>query len=186
VFRRAGSVALQCAAGVLFVQDRIHRHRRERLIAKADGSGGRHRRPAAPLSAGEMRTPLHTTLAIGTFVWALIYFPIESYVSWAVGGLLRFHFFIDLLGILLLCLGALSAWRAEPRSPAVLAAAWGWTAANFWRGTMERFWTVGRGGTLYAGSIELWLGPALTSMAILMLGASLWLAWRDQLDERRF
>ena len=82
------------------MQDLIHRHRRERLIAKADASAGRHRRPPAPASTGETRTQLHTTLAIGTFIWTLVYLPIETYVSWAVGGLLRFHFLIDLLGIL--------------------------------------------------------------------------------------
>lgn len=134
--------------------------------------------------AAETRTALHTTLAIGTFIWTLVYLPIETYVSWAVGGLLRFHFLVDLLGILLLLAGAMSAWRAAPRSPALLSAAWAWTAANFWRGTMERFFTVGRGGTLYAGPIELWLGPVLTGVAILMLGASLWLGLRDEVDER--
>lgn len=118
-------------------------------------------------------------MAIFTLLWALIYLPIETYGSWKVGGLVRFAYLIDVIGIGLLLAGSFAAWRAHPVACTLLAGAWAWTSANFWRGTMERFWTVAQGGTLVAGRAELWLGPILTGVAILAFIASLGLSIRE-------
>ncbi len=164
------------------MQDLVHSHRRQRLVAHRVRPR-EHRSPSPSPEAGPPTGPrtsgiLRTTLAAATLVGVLIYLPIEVYTSWKLGALLRFAFLIDLVGIGLLSAGGLGVWRNRPVGPGLLVAGWAWTSANFWRATMERYATVAQGGTLYAGEIELWLGPGVTGVAMLALGASLRLALR--------
>jgi hypothetical protein len=118
-------------------------------------------------------------LAAVTLLWVLVYLPLEVYASWDLGALLRFAFLIDIVGIALLTAAAAAAFRRHYSAPTLLVAGWAWTSANFWRATMERYWAAAQGATLYAGEIELWLGPGLTGLAMLLLGLSLTLSFRQ-------
>jgi hypothetical protein len=87
---------------------------------------------------------------------------------------------MNVLGMGLMLWGAVSARAGRSFAPGLLTAGWSWTAATFWRATSDRFWWVSSGGALYAGRIELWLGPAFTALALAGLAGSLVLVLRPQ------
>jgi hypothetical protein len=162
------------------VQELVHSHRRERLIglkheAAVAQQSRRRRSPVEKKPATPAREPRPTMLAVFTLVWVGVYLPIEVYSSWLAGGLLRFTFLIDLIGIVLLAAGGLSGWRAARMASGWLTAGWAWTGANFWRGTMERFAAANEGRALFFGEAELWLGPVLTAIAMAATAAALFL-----------
>lgn len=108
-----------------------------------------------------------------TITWLVVYVPLETYVSAIGAGVFTFGYLIDVVGMVLMAAGVLAARRTPP-DYGILAAGWAWTSANFWRGTMERYWAVEQGRSLQFGSGELIAGPILTAMAMAALGASLW------------
>jgi len=108
-----------------------------------------------------------------TIAWLCVYVPLETFASIAGAGLVTFGYFIDVVGMVLMAAGVASA-RRNPPSYVVLAAGWAWTSANFWRGTMERYWAVEQGRSLQFGPNELVVGPVLTGLAVAALAATLW------------
>lgn len=114
-----------------------------------------------------------------TIVWLCVYVPLETYASAIGAGVFTFGYLIDVVGMVLMAIGVMDARRSPP-AYATLAAGWAWTSANFWRGTMERYWTVEQGRSLQFGSGELIVGPILTALAMAALAATLWRAKRRQ------
>ncbi len=108
-----------------------------------------------------------------TITWLCVYVPLETFASIAGAGLFTFGYLIDVVGMVLMTAGVVFA-RRQPPSYVVLAAGWAWTSANFWRGTMERYWAVDQGRSLQFGPNELVVGPILTGLAIAALGCTLW------------
>lgn len=111
-----------------------------------------------------------------TFVWLLIYAPLETFVTVSIagiGGLIYSAYIMNVLGMALMLLGALFGKRGRAVAPGVLTAGWSWTAATFWRATSDRFSFTAIGGSLYFGRIELWLAPILAALACVGLAASL-------------
>lgn len=118
-----------------------------------------------------------------TVLWLCVYFSLETYASLARGGVLSFGYLIDLVGMLLMAAGVLMARSRRPGAFSLLSAGWAWTSANFWRGTMERFRVASPPGqSLQFGAVELWLGPALTLLAMCALLASLRASLRSHTD----
>jgi len=118
-----------------------------------------------------------------TFAWLLVYVPLETYVTLSIAGLrglVYASYVMNVVGMGLMLWGAVSARRGQPSAPGLLTAGWSWTAATFWRATSDRFWWISRGGTLYAGTIELWLGPIFTALAVMGLAGSLILVLKPQ------
>lgn len=114
-----------------------------------------------------------------TILWLGVYFPLETFASLRGAGVFTFSYLIDLVGMGLLAAGVVGTHRRRPLGHGLLVAGWAWTSANFWRGTTERFWTVADGRHLQFGSIELWLGPLVTAIAILAMAASIAATRRD-------
>ena len=69
--------------------------------------------------------------------------------------------------MVLLLSGALHSLRARPRSaPGLLCGAYGWTAANGWRATFDRWSHLADGGTLDYGTGELSVVACATAVAV--------------------
>jgi hypothetical protein len=83
--------------------------------------------------------------------------------------------------MVLMLAGARRSLRARPRpAPALLAAAYGWAAANGWRATSLRAFEVAEGGTLDHGTGELWAVATATAIALACLALSLVLVVRAE------
>ena len=108
-----------------------------------------------------------------TIVWLCVYIPLETYASAMGHGVFTFGYLIDVVGMVLMATGVIAARRTPP-AYTVLATGGAWTSANFWRATMERYWTVQQGRALQFGSGELIVGPVLTGLALTALVATLW------------
>ena len=111
-----------------------------------------------------------------TLVALAVYFPLETYVTWSIAGLSGFlysSYLANVLGMALMLWAATAARRGRPEGPGLLAAGWSWTAATFWRATSDRYWLSSLGMPLYAGPVELWLAPIVTSIAVAAVVASL-------------
>ena len=111
-----------------------------------------------------------------TLVALAVYFPLETYVTWSIAGLSGFlysSYVANVLGMALMLWAAIAARRGRPAGPGLLAAGWSWTAATFWRATSDRYWLSSLGMPLYAGPVELWLAPIVTSIAVAAVVASL-------------
>jgi hypothetical protein len=163
------------------MQDLVHRHRRERLIAvKASAAEERaHRNAGRPtLTPDPPREHVLTALVVFTAAFGGVYFLIETYLSAVGSGLVRFGYLVDLFGIVLLMSGAVAGWRGRTSARATLTAGWAWTAANFWRATMDRYASVAEGPSPYPASLGLWLGPLLTAVAIVVMAAAVWVTAR--------
>lgn len=126
--------------------------------------------------------------ALVGFTWlsAVIYLPIETYLSWREPLLLELSgYLVDVLGISLSLWGAECLRARRPHGAGLLAAGWAWTTATLWRGTNLRYFFAGRGDQLGFGPIELWLGPVFTIAAAAALVASLVLLIRRSGGSRR-
>jgi hypothetical protein len=134
--------------------------------------------------AGLSETPKLTAMvAAYTLTWVVVYFPLETFVTWSIAGPRGFmnpSYVENIVGMGLMLWGAVSAKRGRPFAPGLLTTGWSWTAATFWRATADRFWWVSLGYDLFAGRIELWLGPILTALAVIGLSGSLVLVFRSQ------
>lgn len=118
-----------------------------------------------------------------TLVFAVVFAPIETIVSWKY-GLLSPYYLVDALGIVLLFWGAMRSIRRRcTSSPSVMTVGWAWMSANFWRAAMERDLKFQQGGTLDLGEHEIRLAVAITALAILCMATGIWLmTQRDKRD----
>lgn len=117
-------------------------------------------------------------LAYFTLGFCALYLPIETFASWRYGLLSPFYL-VDLIAIVLLVWGALRSLGARPeRRPAILCAAYGWTAANAWRSAIGRIYEVRGGGRLDFGAPELWIVLISTVLILGCFSVSLLLVAR--------
>lgn len=117
-----------------------------------------------------------------TFLWLLIYAPLETFVTFShagLRGLLYGSYLANVSGMALMCLGA--SWGAKRKAvaPGVLTAGWSWTAATFWRATNDRFRWAAISGPFYFGRLEPWYGVILTVLACIGLAMSLRLVFQE-------
>lgn len=118
---------------------------------------------------------IETALSGFTLGMLVIYVPVETWTSLRYGLLSPFYI-VDLIGMVLLFVGSIVSLRARPiPSPALLCAAYGWTAASAWRATFGRVLELRRGGELYYGSAELWAVSIGTVIALLAFAVLLYL-----------
>ena len=116
-----------------------------------------------------------TKLCWFTLFVLAIYAPVETWTSLR-NGLLNPFYLVDLIAIVLLFAGAIRSLRARPSvSPALLCAAYGWTAANAWRATFDRIVELERGGQLVYGTSELWAVGIGMVLALVCFALSLFL-----------
>lgn len=124
-----------------------------------------------------------TRLAYFTLAVLIPYVPIETWTSWP-HSLLHPMYLVDVVAMVLLFVAARRSLRIRPRTaPALLAAAWGWAAANGWRATSWRALEVTSGGTLELGRIELWVTGFATVIALACFALSLFLVVRIESRE---
>jgi hypothetical protein len=127
---------------------------------------------------------VETFLARFTVAFVALYFPVETFASWRY-GLLNPFYIVDLIAMILLGWGALRSLRAAPRrSPAVLCAAYGWTAANAWRSTTLRIYEVRGGARLDYGDTEYWIVIISTLLILACFALSLWLVAQAREETR--
>jgi hypothetical protein len=126
---------------------------------------------------------LETGLARVTLAMLIIYVPAETWVSLAEGLLSPFYI-IDAIAMALLLYGALHSLRARPRrAPGILCGAYGWTAANGWRATADRWSHLAEGGELAYGPLELYVVGCATALAIAGFLIAMYLAASSAQDD---
>ena len=109
-----------------------------------------------------------------TWIWAVVFVPIETYITWSIANtLLLSGYAVNVLGVGIMLWGVISLRRSRPYAEGLLATGWGWTTAVFWRGANLRYWLAAEGEPLYYGRLELWLAPVFTMMAAAALASSL-------------
>jgi hypothetical protein len=109
-----------------------------------------------------------------TWIWAVVFVPIETYITWSIAHtLLLSGYAVNVLGVGIMLWGVISLRRGRPYAEGVLATGWAWTTAVFWRGANLRYWLAAEGEPLYYGRLELWLAPVFTLMAAAALVSSL-------------
>ncbi|MEX2270451.1 MAG: hypothetical protein WD690_03210 [Vicinamibacterales bacterium] len=122
------------------------------------------------------------TSALRTFTIAflVVYAPIETWYSWP--ELWDPYYVVDFVGIVLLAWGAMShRGNAGFRNLAVLAAGFGWTAANFWRALFDRVFEVAEGTALDYGWMELCFSGCIMLGAIIGMGWTVVVATRSSI-----
>jgi hypothetical protein len=127
-----------------------------------------------------MRTRrFETYLCWFTLCILVIYAPVETLASIRY-GLLNPFYVVDLIAMILLLTGALASLRARPHaSPALLCAAYGWTAANAWRATFGRIAELESGGQLGYGASEFWAVAIGGAIVLIGFASSLYLVIRN-------
>jgi hypothetical protein len=123
---------------------------------------------------------LRSILTWFTWLWAIVFVPIETYLSFLRTPFPLSGYAVNVLGLGITVWGTFSLRRDRPYAEGVLAAGWAWTTAVFWRGTNLRYWYAAEVGDLSFGPIELWLGPIFTAMAAAALLGSLVLLVGDR------
>ena len=110
-----------------------------------------------------------------TFALLILYAPIETWYS-----LPQFwdpFYLVDVIGILLLAVGALRHRKTgSAASLGLLIAGYAWTAANFWRALFGRIAELMNGGVLDYGRLELCFTTCVLICAVVGLGWSLTVA----------
>lgn len=129
---------------------------------------------------------IETGLARFTLFALVLFAPGETWTTLAMTGgslasLLHPLYLIDLVGMVLLLMGALHSLRARPRpAPGLLSGALAWMAANGWRATYFRVDALQQGQELFYGSAELWVTLGLTALTLALLALALFLTWRAE------
>jgi hypothetical protein len=101
-----------------------------------------------------------------TWIWAVVFVPIETYITWSTThNLLNSGYAVNVLGVVIMLWGVVSLRGARPYAEGVLATGWGWTTAVFWRGANLRYWLAAEDKPLSYGPMELWLAPIFTVIA---------------------
>ena len=117
---------------------------------------------------------LSRTLIWFTWIWAVVFVPIETYITWSIAhNLLLSGYAVNVLGVGIMLWGVIGLRGGRLYAEGVLATGWGWTTAVFWRATNLRYWLAAKGEPLSYGSMELWLAPVFTMMAAAALLCSL-------------
>ena len=111
--------------------------------------------------------------ARSTWIFALVFLPIETYLSFWHGPISISGYTVNVVGVAILLWGAVSLRRGRAYAEGLLAAGWGWTTAVFWRGTNLRFGLASEGEPLSFGSTELWLAPVFTMVVAALFARSL-------------
>jgi hypothetical protein len=109
------------------------------------------------------------------FIWvgAVLFLPIETYLSFQQTPIPVSGYIVNVLGVFIAIWGTVSLRRGKPYGEGVLATGLGWTTAAAWRATNLRYWLADQGQPLGFGSIELWVAPVLTAIAGVALAGSL-------------
>ena len=118
---------------------------------------------------------LETGLARFSLAGLAIYFPVETWASLPY-GLGHPMYLVDLIAMCLLAFGGVHSLRARPEpAPGPLSAAWGWAAANGWRGTAWRWEDAldNAGVNLDHGQVELWTVTVASAIALICFVLSL-------------
>ena len=118
---------------------------------------------------------LRSIVVLFTWIWAVIFVPIETYLSWGSAFPAFSSYAVNVFGVCIMLWGTLSLRKGRPYAEGLLATGWGWTTAVFWRGTNLRYWFAAQGAQLSFGRVELWLGPLFTIVAGAALACSLFL-----------
>ena len=108
-----------------------------------------------------------------TWIWAVVFVPIETYLSWSSTPASLSGYAVNVFGVGIAVWGAVSLHKGRPYAEGMLATGWGWTTATFWRGANLRYWLASQGEPLSFGRVELWLAPAFTIMAGAALAGSM-------------
>jgi hypothetical protein len=116
---------------------------------------------------------LKSILVWFTWVWVVVFVPIETYLSWRSAPPRLSGYVVNVFGVGILLWGIISLRRRRPYAEGLLATGWAWTTAVFWRGANLRYWLAAQGKPLSFGRLELWLGPVFTIIAGAALVASL-------------
>jgi hypothetical protein len=118
---------------------------------------------------------LETALARFTLGVLVIYIPVETWASIPY-GMLNPNYLIDAIAMVLLLIGSLHSLRARPHpAPALLCAAFAWTAANGWRATSWRYAELAQGRTLDYGSGEFLTVAIATAIGLVCFALSIFL-----------
>jgi hypothetical protein len=105
---------------------------------------------------------------------------IETAYSWRT-GLTDPYYLVKVVGWVLLASGAIQLRRSRVDAGlALLAAGYGWLAANFWRAVADRLSHIAAGQTLRLGSVELWFAGACLLVSLVGMAWSLALTFRNQ------
>src|SRR5215831_11658078 len=132
---------------------------------------------------------LKATLVSFTWFFAVVFLALETYVTWLSGShpafdtVLASEYAVNVCGVGIMLWGLARLRRRRPYAEGVIAAAWAWMTAVFWRGTNLRYRLAAQGEPLMAGRAELWLAPIATMIVAAGLVASLALLLR-KLDDR--
>ena len=130
------------------------------------------------------RRAIETGLARFTLAALLVYFPMETWVSWP-HGLWNPFYIVDFIAMVLMFWGARVSLRARPeRAPGMLAVAYAWAACNGWRATWWRVFEVVEGGELEHGAAELWVVAAASAIGLACFALSLVLVVRERAAAR--
>ena len=116
---------------------------------------------------------LRTIVVWFTWIFAVVFVPIETYLSWSSAPPRLSGYVVNVFGVGIMLWGAVSLRRGRPYAEGLLATSWGWTTAVFWRGANSRYWLAAHGLPLYFGRLELWLAPIFTIIVGAALACSL-------------
>ena len=107
-----------------------------------------------------------------TWSWAIVFVPIETYLSFRGGTIPLSGYVVNVCGVAIMLWALVSLRRGRPYAEGLLATGWAWTTAVFWRATNLRYEIARDGEPLDFGSLELWLAPVFTLMAGAALAGS--------------
>jgi hypothetical protein len=114
-------------------------------------------------------------------MWALVFVPIETYLSFRRVSPPISGYVVNVLGAAITLWAVWTLRRGRQYAEGLLATGWGWTTAVFWRATNLRYSIARDGRALDFGNLELWLAPLFTLTAgAALVGSILLLVNRDR------
>jgi hypothetical protein len=125
-----------------------------------------------------MSDPRERALVAFTVTVLVIYVPIETWYS--APALWDPFYLVDLMGMVLLALGAAGVGSQGRLRVGLLTAGYAWTAANFWRALFGRVADLRQGGQLDYGLAELCFTGCILVAALAGLAWSLVLLRRRE------
>ena len=108
---------------------------------------------------------LESTLVWFVWVGAVLFLPLETYLTLQVTPLPVSGYVVNVLGVFIALWGTIALHKRKPYGAGVLAAGLGWTTAAAWRATNLRWWLADQGQALDYGSTEIWVMLVLTAIA---------------------
>ena len=116
---------------------------------------------------------LESSLVWFVRVGAVLFLPLETYLTLQVTPLPVSGYIVNVLGVFIALWGTIALRKRKPYGAGVLAAGLGWTTAAAWRATNLRYSLADRGQALDYGSTELRVILVLTVIAAAAFVASL-------------